>query len=182
MAMAAYLRSFPSIRPLLIVLAGACAAAALLACGSAATPAPEPTVAPTAAAAATAAPAAAATSAPTAAETAAPPAAAAHLAAARFGHVGARRPANRGAGHVLASANGAGRRKSDQGQAGDHCSGTWSATGRFSSGGFQGNNSRRRRHHHSGLLRGQLGRPNGGDRIPPVALRLPRVLLRRRSL
>ena len=77
MAMAAYLRSFTSIRPLLIVLAGACAAAALLACGSAATPAPKPTLAPTAAAAATAAPAAAATLAPTAEETAAPPAVAA---------------------------------------------------------------------------------------------------------
>ena len=76
MAMAAYLRSFTSIRPLLIVLAGACAAAALLACGSAATPAPEPTVAPTAAAAPTAAPTAEETAAPTAEETAAPPAAA----------------------------------------------------------------------------------------------------------
>ncbi len=76
MALAAYLRSFTSIRPLLIVLAGACAAAALLACGSASTPVPEPTVAPTAAVAATAAPAAAATAAPTAEETAAPPAAA----------------------------------------------------------------------------------------------------------
>ena len=77
MAMAAYLRSFTSIRPLLIVLAGACALAALLACGSAATPVPEPTLAPTAAAAPTAAPAAAATAAPTAAETTSPPAAAA---------------------------------------------------------------------------------------------------------
>ena len=82
MAMAAYLRSFPSIRPLLIVLAGACAVAALLACGSAATPAPEPALAPTAAAAPTAAPAAAATSAPTAAETTSPPAAAATSASA----------------------------------------------------------------------------------------------------
>ena len=182
MALAAYLRSFTSIRPLLIVLAGACAAAALLACGSAATPVPEPTVAPTAAAAATACTRCRCHRRTHCRGDRRAARGCSHLAAARFGHVGARRRANLGAGHVRASANGIGRRKSDQGQAGYHRSGTWSATGRLSSGGFQGNNSRRRRHHHSGLHRGQFGRPNGRDRIPPVALRLPRVLLRRRSL